>query len=273
MTRLLALLDSCVIFPMPLCDTLLRAGESDLYQLYYSQDILDGATRNLVKRGKMTPEKAKRFQKFIIDTFPEGLVEVPAGLDSIMTNHEGDRHVLAAAVAAKAEIIVTANIKHFKSEALKPWNIEAITPDDFLNRLCDLHGEEELCALIREQAADLINPPQTFLDIIGRLEKEQPLFTSRLLLCEYAKMIETVARKLNYIWFKCKELRVEGENYRINSSAVTLTVFCKSSNRTVIHISRDDISGKIYHRDVLNFQAIAEQLVKENMLRKSIIST
>jgi predicted nucleic acid-binding protein len=147
--QLLALLDSCVIFPMPLCDTLLRAGESGLYQLYYSQDILDGATRNLIKEGKMTSEKAIRFQQLIIDTFPESLVEVPAGLEQLMTNHPGDRHVLAAAVSAKADVIVTANIKHFKPESLQPWNVEAITPDAFLNILCDLHGEETLYKLIQ----------------------------------------------------------------------------------------------------------------------------
>jgi predicted nucleic acid-binding protein len=46
------------------------------------------------------------------------MVEVPEGLAKVMTNHPGDRHVLAAAVTAKADIIVTSNLKHFKPKDL-----------------------------------------------------------------------------------------------------------------------------------------------------------
>jgi hypothetical protein len=35
-----AVLDSCIIFGMPLCDTLLRAAEQNLYQVVLSQTIL-----------------------------------------------------------------------------------------------------------------------------------------------------------------------------------------------------------------------------------------
>ncbi|MBW4496023.1 MAG: hypothetical protein KME26_23710 [Oscillatoria princeps RMCB-10] len=91
------ILNSCVIFPMALCDTLLRAAEANLYRLHFSQEILDGATRNLVNKGRMTDVKAARFQGMIKNTFPEAMVEVPAGLVEVMANHPGDRHVVAAA--------------------------------------------------------------------------------------------------------------------------------------------------------------------------------
>ncbi|MCL1471991.1 hypothetical protein [Argonema antarcticum] len=70
-------IDSCVIFPMPLCDTLLRAAEAELYCVYFSQEILDGATRNLVNKNRMIELKAARFQEMIKTTFPEAMVEVP----------------------------------------------------------------------------------------------------------------------------------------------------------------------------------------------------
>ena len=38
-----------------------------------------------------------------------------------MTNHEKDRHVLAAAVPGQVPIIVTFNLRHF--EHLEPWGI------------------------------------------------------------------------------------------------------------------------------------------------------
>jgi predicted nucleic acid-binding protein len=166
---------------MPLVDTLLRTAEKGLYQLHFSQEILDGATRNLVKRGKMTPEKEKCHQNFILGAFPEALVEIPEGFEAMMTNHEGDRHVLAAAVVAKVDVIVTSNLKHFPKESLEPWNLEAQHPDEFLNNLCDFHGDKVLYSVILEQASALKKPPQTALDVLKRFECEQPKFASRML--------------------------------------------------------------------------------------------
>ncbi|WP_414528946.1 hypothetical protein [Nodularia chucula] len=77
------ILDSCVIYPMPLCDTLMLAAEAELYKLHFSQEILDGATRNLVKKGRMTNDKASYFQEQIKTNFPDGMVEVPEFLFSL----------------------------------------------------------------------------------------------------------------------------------------------------------------------------------------------
>jgi hypothetical protein len=71
---------------MPLCDTLLCIAEAELYQVHFSQEILDGATRNLVKKGRMTEAKAERFQAMIKTHFPEAMVEVPEKLVDLGVN-------------------------------------------------------------------------------------------------------------------------------------------------------------------------------------------
>ena len=43
-----------------------------------------------------------------------------------------DRHVLAAAIRARAQIIVTFNLNDFPAEVLADWDVEARHPDDFL---------------------------------------------------------------------------------------------------------------------------------------------
>ncbi len=86
MAVLCVLLDSCVILPMPLCDTLLRAAEAGLYRVHFSQKILDDATGNLVKQGRMTEARAARFQEMLKTHFPEAMVEVPEELVAVMTN-------------------------------------------------------------------------------------------------------------------------------------------------------------------------------------------
>lgn len=54
-----------------------------------------------------------------------------------MTNDEKDRHVLAAAVAADSDLIVTFDLDDFPAQACEPLRVEATHPDDFL---LDLHG-------------------------------------------------------------------------------------------------------------------------------------
>lgn len=67
--------------------------------------------------------------------FPEAEVDGYQDLVDQMTNHPKDRNVLAAAVAARADFIVTANLRDFPVDALAPHAVEALHPDDFV---CDL---------------------------------------------------------------------------------------------------------------------------------------
>jgi hypothetical protein len=51
---------------------------------------------------------------------------------------ENDRHVLAAAIRGKAQVIVTMNLKDFPAEVLQKYDMEAQHPDEFILRLIDL---------------------------------------------------------------------------------------------------------------------------------------
>jgi polyhydroxyalkanoate synthesis regulator phasin len=246
---------------MPLVDTLLRTAEKGLYRPHLSQEILDGATRNLVKRGRMSLEKAKRYQNSILSTFPEALVEEPAGLQAMMTNHEGDRHVLAAAIVAKVDVIVTSNLKHFPKESLEPWNLEAQHPDEFLNNLCDLHGEEVLYSIILEQAGALKKPPETALDLLGRFECEQPMFASRMLLHGHSKMIGVTARQVLDIVLpqenpgnRCKS----GNNYKICEIEKEIVVSDKFTSREILRKDGKSVTGQPLKKHVLAFEEMKQ---------------
>ena len=58
-------------------------------------------------------------------------------VDQLTLPDDGDRHVLAAAIKGDAEILVTANLKHFPASALAPYGIEALHPDEFVLRLIE----------------------------------------------------------------------------------------------------------------------------------------
>ena len=96
-----AVLDSCVLFPMYLRDTLLCMSEAGLYVPHWSQEILDGATRNLANTGRLTTTQAMRLEGRIKEAFPTALIVVSDNIVQLMTNHPNDRHVLAAAVCGR----------------------------------------------------------------------------------------------------------------------------------------------------------------------------
>jgi hypothetical protein len=155
------ILDSCVLYPLPLRDTLLRAAAQDLYVPRWSARILDEVERNLVEDHRATPEQATRMIASMRQAFDDA--EVPpmaiAALEATMNNAPEDRHVLAAAVASHdAQTIVTTNLRHFPAEACEPLAIEVIHPDAFL---CDLfeRAPERVHAALADQAAALTDRP------------------------------------------------------------------------------------------------------------------
>lgn len=63
-------LDACVLYPLYLRDTLLRAAERDLFRVHWSHEILDEAMRNLVKDLHVTEEQAERTKSCMNAAFP-----------------------------------------------------------------------------------------------------------------------------------------------------------------------------------------------------------
>lgn len=135
-------LDACVLVPQSLCDLLLRlAEEPRLYRPVWTEEILGEAHRALTQRlpKKWPVAAADRWREAIGRAFPEACITPAAALIAKAGNHRGDRHVLAAAIDAGAKDIVTFNLRHFRPEALAPWKIKAVSPDEFLLELYSLN--------------------------------------------------------------------------------------------------------------------------------------
>jgi len=176
-----AVLDACVLYPMSLRDILLRLAELELYIPVWSARILDEATRNLIRDGRVTPEQADRMVTLMTRSFDAA--EVPAdkitALEAAMTNQPKDRHVLAAAVAADAEAVITTNLRDFPAAACEPLGIEALHPDEFLDVLYAKQPGMVLAA-VRQQAADLNDPPMTALEVLDALAVTVPRFATKV---------------------------------------------------------------------------------------------
>ncbi|MFB7517572.1 putative toxin-antitoxin system toxin component, PIN family [Streptomyces sp. NPDC056144] len=159
-------LDTCVLYPNYLRDTLLRLTEAELYEPLWSADILEELRRNIAER--IGEGKAKRLVESLERTFPDSSVTEYASLIPVMGNEPKDRHVLAAAVRGQAQAVVTVNLRDFPQAAADPYDIEILHPDDFLLDILDL-APVMVLAVLRRQVASYQRDPRDLHGLLDRL--------------------------------------------------------------------------------------------------------
>jgi predicted nucleic acid-binding protein len=164
-----ALLDTCVLYPAYLCDTLLRLAEAEAYRPLWSADILAELRRNVIDAG-IPADRVDRRIVHMRRSFADAMVTGYEPLVDGMTNDPKDRHVLAAAVRANAEVIVTFNVRDFPERALMAYDIAAVHPDDFLLDQLDLRQGLTVDVLER-QAASYRREPTTLARLLPLLER------------------------------------------------------------------------------------------------------
>ena len=168
--RLVAVLDTCVLAPMPLCDTLLRlAEEPALYTPKWSADILRELRSTLQRMGYATAQADRRIAA-MTSAFEDATVDEYEPLTGAMTNHPKDRHVLAAAVRCEAQVIITFNVKDFGPDSVKPHGLAVCTPDEFLvNQL-----RFGTTAILEKLEAQATARGLALDELFGRLERSVP---------------------------------------------------------------------------------------------------
>lgn len=167
MTTFPAFLDTNSLYGAYLCDTLLRLAEAATYRPLWSAGVFEELERNLLERGLPTEAVSHRLDE-MRRSFPDAEVRGYENLVDTMTCDAKDRHVLAAAVRGDAQVLVTSNVADFPEESLKPFDIEVITPDDFLLDQLDLYPGLTVAVLLA-QARAYVSPAMTVDELLGRL--------------------------------------------------------------------------------------------------------
>ena len=162
-------LDTCVLYPAHLRDTLLRLAERVLYQVLWSKDIIDELQRNLIK-ASIDPTAVEHLIAEMEAAFPDASVIGHQALIDAMTCDPKDRHVLAAAVRADAAAIITFNKRDFPSPSVDAYQIVVIHPEDFLLDLLDLSPRLVIKELEQQAAANRREPKTlaALLDALGK---------------------------------------------------------------------------------------------------------
>lgn len=91
--------------------------------------------------------------------------------DTLKLPDPGDRHVLAAAIKARAQVIVTTNLKDFPSDVLSQWNVEAKHPDEFVLDQIDL-DRQVVYGAVQRIADSWRQRPGTVDDVLRSLDRD-----------------------------------------------------------------------------------------------------
>ena len=173
-----ALLDACALYPVGLRDTLLSVAQAHAFRPLWSAEILE-EVRGAILRSVPGADPARIDQMLghMRAAFPDAMLVGYSHLIPKMTNDLADRHVLAAAVAGHADVIVTWNVRHFPRSACRSHGIAVETPDEFLARMCVSDPTAVDAALVR-QVARYTSPPMTVKDLLARHALRLPRFVA-----------------------------------------------------------------------------------------------
>ncbi len=172
-----ALLDASVMHPWVVCDLLLRLAERGIFRPAWSAEILDELVGSLARRQPEHEERFRRRRERKEAAFAEAMTNQPGRFESAVPDEvdPGDRHVVAPAFAARADVIVTNNIRHFAPERLAESGLLVQTADDFLVHQWWLDPAgvlEELAAM----AASTSRPALTVAQVLDSLRRFAPEF-------------------------------------------------------------------------------------------------
>lgn len=116
---LTALFDACVLYSASLRDLLLCLAKTDMFRARWTEAINDEWVRNLKAHRPELADKIDRTRIAVNKSVPDCLVVGYEGLIPALAsiNHK-DRHVVAAAICGRADVIVTFNLSDFPKDHL-----------------------------------------------------------------------------------------------------------------------------------------------------------
>jgi predicted nucleic acid-binding protein len=169
-----ALYDACVLYPAPLRDLLIHLARTEVFRARWTDRIHDEWMRNVLKnRADLTALALRRTRALMDVAVPDCLVTGYEDIeDTLKLPDDDDRHVLAAAICGRADVIVTFNVRDFPADVLGPKGIEAQHPGDFIRHLIDLNAGAVVAA-VRAQRAMLKKPPRTARELLDTFLQQQ----------------------------------------------------------------------------------------------------
>ena len=134
-----AVFDACILYPFHLRNIAVQAAVDRLVEARWTDAIHDEWIRSLTTDVPAIPiERLQITRRLMNDALPAAMVRgYEEHIPTVTLPDPDDRHVVAAAIAAKASLILTWNLRHFPENELKKFGLRKMNPDEFLSELFD----------------------------------------------------------------------------------------------------------------------------------------
>jgi len=152
------LLDTCVLYPTVMREVLLGAARAGFYTPLWSERILEEWARAARKLGPDGEAQARAEIALVRAAWPRAEVTYPPSLEKrLWLPDANDTHVLAAAIAGYADVIVTMNASDFPRNTLSEEGVSRADPDAFLLGISqtDPEGVQAVCQSVLSEARRL----------------------------------------------------------------------------------------------------------------------
>ena len=177
-----AFLDANVLYPAQLRNLLMYLAVPAIFRARWSEHVQEEWISNLLEsRPDLTRAQLERTRRLMNTHVPDALVTGYDHLIPALTLPDpNDRHVLAAAIRGGADVIVTNNLRDFPKDVLEEYEIDALTPDEFILHQIGLYPEA-VCAAVEEHRTSLHNPSMSREEYLQMLECQGLVETVRAL--------------------------------------------------------------------------------------------
>mgnify|MGYP003132606529 FL=1 len=149
-------LDTCVIYPTVMRQMLLGVAARGVFTPLWSARIIGEWLRAAEKLGREGVAQAHAEAALLDVAWPEAEVTYPAALEArLWLPDAADIHVLAAAIAGSADMIVTLNVKDFPRNILAEEGVSRADPDGFLHGIWQ--AQPDLVQAVADEVLDEAN--------------------------------------------------------------------------------------------------------------------
>lgn len=149
MTISVTLADANILISRTLRDYFVYSASVGALQIHWSDSILDETTRNLIAKYDFSTQDAAVLVALLGQFLPDALIKTTkrdiAAVEKVEMS-PNDRHVLAAALSAQADLLLTDNIRHFPKAWMAERGIELIDSATLLTRLAREQPDKLLAA-------------------------------------------------------------------------------------------------------------------------------
>ncbi len=188
-------IDANVFYGHRLRSLVMYLAQTKMFRARWSEKVHDEWTRNLAHNNKIDISKLGKIRTLMNTAVPDASV---TGYDMLENSFElpdpDDKHILAAAVLTRADLIMTFDVKDFPADILEPLRLATIHPDIFLQD-CFGISKPLFIDAVQKDFAHYIDPNLKFLDYVEGFRKAGVPETANLI-NELRVVIETESNSI-----------------------------------------------------------------------------